>query len=299
MNIDRLEEFVVLADCLNFSKAANQLYMTQPVLSRHINELEDYFQAKFFIRDTHKTALTPLGELAVNEFRKVLDAHNEALQNIRHACEQENETLSFGFLGLAVQPFIRQFVSQFSEEHPSIQVNYSVAHLMELMQAIHSNQHDLVLITDLIPSLDKDLEQMPLANDPLYVCLPYGDPLSKKDSVTITELSGHPMIAFDQKYNPHTFHFHQQLFKDHHAEFNVVKTISNIDSALFQVQFGTGAFIIPRHLLSFANDAQTVLISDPDVSAQLTLVWKKNNQKPAVQTFIRAFSSFFSDAELI
>lgn len=40
MDINRLEEFVVLADCLNYSKAANLLFLTQPVLSRHINDLE-------------------------------------------------------------------------------------------------------------------------------------------------------------------------------------------------------------------------------------------------------------------
>ena len=298
MNIDRLKEFVVLAECLNFSKAANLLYMAQPVLSRHINELEAEFHTKFFIRDTHKTVLTPAGEIAAQEFRRIIEVYDDAMNIVTTACDQENEAISFGFLGLAVQPFIKKFVNQFSKNHSSIQVSYSVGHLMDLLTAVQANQHDLALVTDIIPQVDKNLEILQLAEDPQYICLPAGDSLYDRKSVSISELSGHPMIGFDSKINPHTSRFHEEMFKEHGAELNVVKKIANIDSALFQVQMGDGAFLIPRHLLNFAKDAHTIPISDADATSSLSLIWKKDNPKPALKVFIREFRKFFSSLDM-
>lgn len=63
MDINRLNEFIVLATHLNYSKAANQLFLTQPALSRHIHDLEQTLGAKLFIRDTHNVYLTSVGQL--------------------------------------------------------------------------------------------------------------------------------------------------------------------------------------------------------------------------------------------
>ena len=54
MDINRLNEFITLATLLNYSKAANQLYLTQPALSRHIHDLEQTLGTQLFIRDTHR-----------------------------------------------------------------------------------------------------------------------------------------------------------------------------------------------------------------------------------------------------
>ena len=63
LKIKYLEEFVVLANCLNFSQTAQQLYMTQPVLSRHISALEQELGVKLFRRTTQSVALTQAGEV--------------------------------------------------------------------------------------------------------------------------------------------------------------------------------------------------------------------------------------------
>ena len=122
MDINRLEEFVVLADCLNYSKAANLLFLTQPVLSRHISDLEKTLGTQLFIRDTHKVALTPIGELAVHELGGVVDAYHKAMRNIKTATDNLNGRISVGFLGYAVRPFITRFV-QHMESKTKFQID--------------------------------------------------------------------------------------------------------------------------------------------------------------------------------
>ena len=59
MDINRLNEFITLATLLNYSKAANQLYLTQPALSRHIHDLEQTLGTQLFIRDTDFSQRSP------------------------------------------------------------------------------------------------------------------------------------------------------------------------------------------------------------------------------------------------
>ena len=63
MDINRIREFLVLSEHLNYSKAANLLYITQPVLSRHIHDLEETLGGQLFLRDTHSVQLTEFGQL--------------------------------------------------------------------------------------------------------------------------------------------------------------------------------------------------------------------------------------------
>ena len=67
MKIHLFREFITLAETLNFTKAAEKSCITQPVLSRHIKELEDFFGTPLFLRDTHGVKLTSAGELLLSE----------------------------------------------------------------------------------------------------------------------------------------------------------------------------------------------------------------------------------------
>lgn len=70
MDINRLNEFITLATLLNYSKAANQLYLTQPALSRHIHDLEQTLGTQLFIRDTHNVHLNPSAKSFSKKLRK-------------------------------------------------------------------------------------------------------------------------------------------------------------------------------------------------------------------------------------
>ena len=98
MDINRLNEFIVLATHLNYSKAANQLFLTQPALSRHIHDLEQTLGAKLFIRDTHNVYLTSVGQLFFTEAKDIVDHYNHALQLVKDAISDTSGQLNIGFL---------------------------------------------------------------------------------------------------------------------------------------------------------------------------------------------------------
>lgn len=294
MDINRLEEFVVLADCLNYSKAANLLFLTQPVLSRHINDLEKSLGAQLFIRDTHKVALTPIGELAVHEISGAVDAYHKAMRNIKLATDNLNGRISVGFLGQAVRPFITQFIRHMGSR-PQFQIDYtSVAELDTLIHFVDTGAVDIGFVTHVETDRLQGVEIKWIMDDSLCVAVPLGHPLADVGQVSIQELSGEPIIVYDRDTNPHTAIFHEKLFQHFGAEMNIVRRVRNVESGLFQANLGLGYFIIPHHLVDMARDMAVVPISDEDATISLHLIWKKDNTKTALQTFIREFSKFYS-----
>lgn len=296
MDINRLKEFIVLADCLNYSKAANTLFLTQPVLSRHIHDLEETFGTQLFIRDTHKVQLTPIGKVAAQEISKIIDVYNESMRNIHLAIDHVNDNLHVGFLGLAVKPFITQFLALFHTQHPEINISYVDSNLDELIDDVSNGSLDLAFITHIEPERFKGLTCRKIMNDPLCAVLPLDDPLTEQETVSLEDLAGKPMIVFDKNTNPHTALFHERLFHRLHFKLNEVRKVSNVETGLFYVTLGVGIFIIPEHLKAMANENVAVRqISDEEAYLTLHLIWRTDNKKKSVDTFVRDFAKFYKN----
>ena len=297
MDINRLREFVVLSDCLNYSKAANQLYITQPVLSRHIHDLEETLGGQLFIRDTHKVALTEIGKLCAEEFRKVLDAYDEAIINIKNATDFANDTLSVGFLEFAVRPFLTQFNSQFHALHPGIHIDYHAGDLDNLIEKILNESLDLAFVTHADSVENSDLSSKNVYDDQLFAVFSADDSHAGLESVTLEELSALPFINFSKKSNPITADFHEKLFTKHGLTVATAKEVSSMESGLFYARIGSGVFLIPQHLTPLADDLITVPLADEaneePIRIPLNLVWKKKNPKKSLRTFVREFTEFY------
>ena len=82
MKIEYMREYIVLANTLNFTNAANILFITQPALSRHIALVEEEIGAQLFIRTKHYVTLTRVGESVLKEFRQVIDQYDKLLNRI-------------------------------------------------------------------------------------------------------------------------------------------------------------------------------------------------------------------------
>ena len=295
MDINRLEEFIVLADCLNFSKAAKLLFETQSSLSRHINELEKNLGEPLFIRDTHKVALTPAGEFAAHELREVVESYHKAMRNIKLAADDLNSRISVGFLGHAVQPFITQFI-RFLGAQSSIEVDYtSCTELDTLIRFVDTGVVDLAFITHIELDQINGMEIRWIMDDPLYIVVPENHSLAAREELSVRELSGVPMIVYNRDTNPHTAIFHEKMFQRLGVEMNVVRKVSNIESGLFYASLGIGFFIIPKHLLSMAKDLIALPIPVVDGTISLHLAWKKSNRKTGIQIFVNEFSTFYKN----
>ncbi len=295
MNLSRIHEFLVLAKHLNYSKAANSLYLTQPVLSRHIHALEEELNAQLFVRDTHKVELTAMGKLCEAEFTKLMNCYNEVMENIIESTDTKNSTLSVGILGRAAKPFIVQFSNHFKLNYPNIHIDYTSTDLAPLISGVENDTYDVAFVSHIDTSKFTNFEVKHISYDSLCAIVPRNSKFVDRESISISELDKVDMIYFQKNDNPNVAHFHDTLFEKFNVKPNIVQYVSNVDSGLFYSDLGLGIFIIPKHLTFMATNQPIVDISDTEAKISLSLIWKKNNTKGSLKTFVLSFAKFHRD----
>ena len=295
MDINRIREFLVLSEHLNYSKAANLLYITQPVLSRHIHDLEETFGGQLFIRDTHSVQLTEFGALCAAQLKEVVTAYDTALIHIRNASDTSSDTLTIGFLEYAVRPFLNQFAEWFYEAHPNIEIDYDSGNLDDLTESVLEGRMDLAFVTHIgsDPVHSKDLDSQLIYEDRLVAVVSPRHTISDRDSITVEELSTFPIINYSKTNNPYTHDFHQSLFDKKGLRMQTAKEVTSFESGLFYAKAGIGVLLIPQHLSFLAEDLFTIPVDDKDFVVPLNLVWKKQNAKKSLQTFVQDFKLYY------
>jgi len=292
MDINRLNEFLVLANCLNYSKAASQLYLTQPVLSRHIHDLEHQVGTPLLIRNTHKVELTQIGKLFEVEAKQIINTYNKSMERIHAAAAAANGVLNIGFLEAAVKPFFKNFIVEFSKVHPQISLELQSYDLEDLLIAFNEDQLDIAFATHVDDSYFPGLMSRHILRDKLYAVVNTSHPLSLQKSISIQALSELPAVMLSKEKNTIAYDFHKNLFKKHGARLNVAKEVRNVENALFSVSLNKGFFIIPEHLLYLVSDQAAIELSDDGCYLTVNLLWKKDNPNPATVIFEKEFLKF-------
>lgn len=298
MDINRLNEFITLATLLNYSKAANQLYLTQPALSRHIHDLERTLGTQLFIRDTHNVHLTSIGELFLREAQEIVERYNHALNLVKEVSSLSTGELKIGFLGAAAQSFISDFVIGFTASHPQIKLTMFCDILDVLVRQLNEGITDLAMVTHVDRNYLIGLESETIMKSPIMAYLHPCHQLAGREKLSISDLSGFPMINFDNNINPITSDLNKQMFKKAGANFNIVREIPNIETAAFCVSVNEGIFLAPEYLRPSMGSLVAIPISDDFAYITLNLIWKKKNPNISIPIFVDAFHTFIQNRHM-
>jgi DNA-binding transcriptional LysR family regulator len=191
LDLRKLRYFLAVARHLNFGRAADELLLAQPALSRAIQALETDLGVPLFTRDHHKVTLTPPGAALVREAETLLARAAAARRRVQ-AADRTASTLTVGFRpGIIITDVVRQFTN----DHPGTAVSAIRIEWDEQHAAIADGRVDIAWIRT--PIADSDLVITPLFNDPEVIALPAAHRLAERDSVSPADLAGEPMLRYD------------------------------------------------------------------------------------------------------
>lgn len=182
MNLDQLRTFVVAADELNFTKAAEILHLTQPAVSQQIKELENFFQLPLFERRGRQVQLSLAGERLRPYARHVLSQIDEARNHLAELAGRTYGKLLIGSgntVGVYLLPAI---LGQFQERYPDVLISLKVAQTSEILEMLTHGELDLALLEE-SPTESKlrQLTRMPfLADELVLIAPPYKSSLAAR-----------------------------------------------------------------------------------------------------------------------
>jgi DNA-binding transcriptional LysR family regulator len=191
LDLRKLRYFLAVAATLNFGRAAEELLVAQPALSRAVKALEDDLGVMLFNRDKHGVALTEAGRVLVVEADNLLTVTLAARRRVR-AGGAVVTTLSIGFRpGIIITPVVQAF----TREYPDIVV---VAHRIEWDEqaaALIDGRVDVAWVRT--PIAASGLQVVPLFDDAEMLALPVGHRLAGQASITLGDLDDEPLLRYD------------------------------------------------------------------------------------------------------
>jgi DNA-binding transcriptional LysR family regulator len=197
----RLYRYVtVLAEVLNFTRAAARLHVAQPALSRQIRQLEEYLGTKLFERNKREVRLTAAGEAFTAEARVTLFHADRAVQGARAAKGLYRGPWSIGYSPLIDLRILSKVRRHLSTTHPAADVRLVSAHTSEQADGLVRGTLQAGLV--ILPIREQAVSCEGLYREALVLALPVGHPLATKDTVQITDLDDIPLATIRGDIEP-------------------------------------------------------------------------------------------------
>jgi len=188
----RLQVFHTVAQRLNFTRAAKELFITQPAVTRHIHELEQHFKVKLFERNGTRIKLAPAG--------KRLLQHTEELFAVYRNLEFDMSSLTQGFSGrlflggsMTTAPYIiPPILADFHSRYTEVQVSLITGNTQQIEQALEDQQIDLGIVEG--HSRNPSIKYTEFMKDEIVLVSNLAHPLAKKQSIRPEELTRIPLL---------------------------------------------------------------------------------------------------------
>ncbi|MFC3394527.1 LysR family transcriptional regulator [Brenneria rubrifaciens] len=300
MKIRLLYEFILLSELLNFSRAAQKMNITQPVLSRHMKYLEELFGVELFRRDTHSVELTSTGKLLSVEARKIIYQYESSLSVVNAFTGKSRRRLAITFLGEAIQHVLIKFLTQFRQDNTDIIVECRDSELGEALLFLEEHQCDLGFLIRPNFLENKQFCSLPFQTDPLCVAVNKHHPLAGRGRVSLKEVSEWPIIRVDPREFLLSEEYSTRFFDCYNIPFTLVKEYPNLKTCCFNLEFRDRvALLMPKHReYLLGNNSVLLEVIEDDYWFNLELVWDNKNTNPCITLFLNAFKVFLKSTPL-
>ena len=292
MNTAQIKCFLAVAETLNFTKAAAQLYMTQPGLSRYIVSLERELNTLLFIRDQQKVRLTPAGAVLAHELEGFLDRMEEIINKVRKAGQGYSGTLTIGTLG--GQWMGKEFTDhylQFTADNPHIDLIFRQGSFREIRSWLTSNEIDIGLTLAFDIRDMPDILYEPADNDYPVMAVSGRSKLGQKERISLPDLVGETMISISPDDSRAGYELSSQFIRKSGINISKVRYAPNLATEMMWIESAQGIGIINHRSNLVANSTirliEEIKVDDGGIASNV-YAWNRNNLNPAIPLFINS-----------
>lgn len=291
MTSQQIEYFLAVARNLSFTRAAEELYVTQPAISRQISALEADLGFTLFDRARGKTALTAEGELFYQLFTAFSRDFAATVQQAKELTDAQTGTVSMGHLsGWNLSGFFPNLISRFHEIYPNVVVNIESRGFKNLLTSLRNDKVDVILTLDVTIDRDQDWAIQPLTKIPrilMYSASQYGKPNRQMTPIDFKDAFFYVVSEDDV---PRAAEFVRGYCAPYGFE-PKIRTVPNIESMLSVLQNGLGVAIMDTWQRDCTNaDLRYITLNS---SHAVSLAWRKSNTNPVIPHFINEITRLF------
>lgn len=283
----QLKVFEAVARHLSFSRAAEELHLTQPAVSTQVRKLQEHAGLPLFEQLGKKIHLTPAGA-------RMLDSSREIIQKFQEAEEAmaQFKGVSGGRLNVTVisagDYFFPRLLVEFAQRHDGVTLNFGVCNREELLGQLQDNRTDLAVMVRPPEGLDTVAE--PFAPHPYVIVAPPGHPLARSRRIPAARIAQEPFVVREQGSD--TWNSMVEAFGAHLPRLNVAMEIRSTETIKQAVMAGMGVSFLSAHTVSRELKAGSLAVLDVQ-GFPLKLHWyvvhRRAKRLPPVAQAFKAF----------
>jgi DNA-binding transcriptional LysR family regulator len=292
VEVRHLHAVIVLAEELNFTRAAHRLHMTQSTLSRQITEIEEKYRFRLFTRDNRRVVrveITDAGRLFVEGARASLVHMERAVHLARTAHDGGDNVLLIGHSPCVDQAWVSALLAIRLPMYPKLRVRLMSAFSIELFRSVTTRELNLAFVT--APPEDSEITAAPFAETPLYAVLPDNHAAAQNEHIALRDLANDEWILFARRVHPMVHDAIIDAAQRQGIGLKHAHDIITAQQAVHLVSEHVGVAILTRPTaLSFGAEGVVVKpLSDTSLCFKACVIMRSDDDSRLASEFVRSF----------
>jgi DNA-binding transcriptional LysR family regulator len=282
----QLKIFETVARRLSFSRAAEELYLTQPAVSTQVKQLEEHAGLPLFEQLGKKIYLTPAGNEMLHYSRAILEQFREADDAMARLKGISGGTLSVAVISAG--DFFPRLLAAFTQRNTDVRLNLAVHNREELLHQLSDNLTDLAVMVR--PPRDMDTVNVSFAPHPYVIVAPPDHPLVGRKNVPLEALADEPFIVRERGSD--TWNSMEEGFAGRLSNLNVAMEITSTETIKQAVIAGMGVSFLSAHTISMELQVGKLAVLDIEgfpVMLNWFVVHRNNKRLPPVALAFKQF----------
>jgi DNA-binding transcriptional LysR family regulator len=272
MELRHLHYFVVLAEELNFSRAARRLSIAQPSLSQQIRHLEASLETELIDRTVRPIRLTNAGRLLLGDAYSLLRDVDATAREVKRAGRGEVGQLRIGYSYGGLYDLVLAMLRRLRHAWPETNMMIHQLPQREQLPALRTGRVDLVL-GRLIEPLPSDVVVLPLRDERLIAILPACHRLAAEPSLKLAELRDEPFVMFPRRLEPIVFDNYTQACTNAGFTLRLEHEVSDAQTQALAIAAGLGIGLSGEHLALRFPELVYKLVEPRFIIAIIAALW--------------------------
>lgn len=273
MDLRLLEYFLAVAKAGNITKAAEQLHVTQPTISRQLTELEDAMGAQLLVRGKRQVTLTDAGVLFQQRAEEMVSLMEKTTRDIAQQDDLVGGTVSVGCVESCVSRLLPQVLKAFSARYPSVGYELYSADGDDIREKLDRGELDFGILVEPVETAKYDTIRLPY-RDIWGLLMRKDDPLAQRPSVGKDEVLSLPLIPPRREIVQDTI---AGWFGVERSQLNIFASHNLLNNAALLVEAGLGYAICVGGSFEIRGGENLCFVPfSPERATGHVLAWKKN-----------------------
>ena len=285
MELRQIRCFVVVAEELHFGRAAHRLNLSQPPLSRTIQQLEGELGVQLLERSKRRVELTPAGRAFLPKALRILSLSEEVVQEVRGVAAGRGGVLSVSFVGSAMFVLLPAVLRRMRADFPDVEVKLHEMATDQQVSALLDNRTQAAFIRPGIRH--PELESRVLLREALAVALPRTHRLASRRTVSLGQLASDPFVLFPRQTHGSLGNRILDLCGQEGFVPRVVQEALEMQTALGLVAGGLGIAVVPDGVRSLSWPGIVLKpMPKPAPTIELSIAYRIDETSPILPHFL-------------